>query len=331
LDERFYPVYYVDHDIGMAVRQLGMVVLYQPKSRIRHHQGASSNPRFRGFAARRNQQLFLQKWAAALQEHEPKEGSLPAAIERAMARAEARAERCRREGPAALDRSVERRSFDPNQQQLQSWQRSRDFQKAYITHLGEELDAAEVERDRWQNALATGTENSSPSAAGPAYPFGTTLRFGKNGTAYRHAFTGCYSPEEWGAWMGNDPFRVLLPLADRADGTNSATQQLTMTLEAQHFLVKGRRLSPMRLLVNGTQLLEIDENRAGPQHYSVPVSPAVHGSSAHLMIEIKPANALPPDALGLSFDDRPLSIGLISLAIYRTSGARIEVRLERSR
>jgi hypothetical protein len=37
------------------------------------------------------------------------------------------------------------------------------------------------------------------------------------------------------------------------------------------------------------------------------------------MIEIKPANALPPDALGLSFDDRPLSIGLISLAIYRTS------------
>jgi GT2 family glycosyltransferase len=31
LDEQFYPVYYVDVDLAMALRKLGFVVLYQPK------------------------------------------------------------------------------------------------------------------------------------------------------------------------------------------------------------------------------------------------------------------------------------------------------------
>jgi GT2 family glycosyltransferase len=46
LDEQFYPVYYVDVDLAIAMRKLGFVVLYQPNSRIRHHLAASSDPSF---------------------------------------------------------------------------------------------------------------------------------------------------------------------------------------------------------------------------------------------------------------------------------------------
>ena len=63
LEEKLYPVYYVDVDLSMALRKLGFVVYYQPASRIRHHQGASGNLRFRAFANQRNRQVFVEKWA----------------------------------------------------------------------------------------------------------------------------------------------------------------------------------------------------------------------------------------------------------------------------
>ena len=64
LDERFYPAYYVDTDLCMALRQHRFIVLYQPASRIRHHQSASTTPRFREFLFQHNRQLFLEKWGA---------------------------------------------------------------------------------------------------------------------------------------------------------------------------------------------------------------------------------------------------------------------------
>ena len=88
LDERFYPAYFVDVDLSMALRRIGLVVLYQPKSRIRHHQGASGSGRFRAFISGRNRQPFIQKWADDLQHFEPPGRNSPEAIARAMERAE---------------------------------------------------------------------------------------------------------------------------------------------------------------------------------------------------------------------------------------------------
>src|SRR4051812_36236955 len=99
MNEAYYPVYYVDVDLCMAVRRLGRVVLYQPKSRIRHHRGAATGSRdYREFVTLRNRVPFLEKWGSALQDHEA-EGETdeePAqAIRRAMERAEAFARTCR--------------------------------------------------------------------------------------------------------------------------------------------------------------------------------------------------------------------------------------------
>jgi GT2 family glycosyltransferase len=143
LEENLYPAYYVDVDLSMALRRLGFVVWYQPASRILHHHAASSNLRFRIFVVQRNRQVFMEKWGEALEGHEPPERESPSAIARAMARAEAFAEDCRRKGPPALTPPTIRAAFDPIAHELQSYERNRLFQSAYVTHLTEALGQAE--------------------------------------------------------------------------------------------------------------------------------------------------------------------------------------------
>jgi len=145
LEEKLYPVYYVDVDLSMALRKLGFVVYYQPASRIRHHQGASGNLRFRAFASQRNRQAFVEKWGTALDGHEPPMRQSPSGVERAIARAEAFAAQCRRKSPVAIAPLATQEAFDPVLQERQHYERSHEFQKAYVAHLTYVL--AEIEHD----------------------------------------------------------------------------------------------------------------------------------------------------------------------------------------
>jgi GT2 family glycosyltransferase len=144
LDEQFYPVYYVDIDLAMAMRKLGFVVLYQPSSRIRHHQGASSNPDFREFLAQRNRLLLVKKWGLALENHELYENNssprqiIPypsrAAVERALARAEFFADRRRRTGNMIAQRSAWPKAFNAAEQHSRHIKKSLELQEAYATY-----------------------------------------------------------------------------------------------------------------------------------------------------------------------------------------------------
>lgn len=70
LDERFFPAYYVDVDLGMKIRDRGQVVLYEPRSQVTHHRsGFETASSYRLFAAHRNQRLFVEKWRSALESH----------------------------------------------------------------------------------------------------------------------------------------------------------------------------------------------------------------------------------------------------------------------
>jgi GT2 family glycosyltransferase len=130
LDEQFYPVYFVDIDLAMAMRKVGFVVLYQPNSRIRHHRTASTDPSFRDFLLHRNRLLLLKKWSAALENHEPYENS-PAAVERALARAEGFADQCRRRGNVIIEHSGRPKTFNTAEQNSHYAEKSRAVQKAY--------------------------------------------------------------------------------------------------------------------------------------------------------------------------------------------------------
>jgi GT2 family glycosyltransferase len=150
LDERFYPVYYVDVDLAMAIRRLGLAVLYQPGSRIRHHQGASGVLRFRRFVTERNRMLFLEKWGAALEEHEPPEPDSTLAVARAVARAEACHVR-----EAAIGPPSPREEFDPVSHEQRHMEKSRALQKAWLKHLTGALEDVEGDRLRWREHAAS--------------------------------------------------------------------------------------------------------------------------------------------------------------------------------
>jgi len=167
LDERFFPAYYVDVDLAMAIRRHGQVVWYEPRSVIRHHRGASGEIRFRLFVTERNRRLFLEKWEGALEEHEPRgQEDSAAAVGRALERAEDRAERARQAPPpgaagAAGAAAPERPAFDPARQERLYLERNLALQRAYADYLTATLEATlaelrvrtatldAIERGRW--------------------------------------------------------------------------------------------------------------------------------------------------------------------------------------
>lgn len=87
-DERMYPAYYVDVDLGLALRSKGYYVLCEPRSVIRHHRGSSSGTAIKRVAVARNRQHLLRKWTAAIACHEaePQPGDRQA-VEAALLRA----------------------------------------------------------------------------------------------------------------------------------------------------------------------------------------------------------------------------------------------------
>ncbi|MEO6366310.1 MAG: glycosyltransferase [Luteimonas sp.] len=78
-DTRYAPAYYEDTDLAFAVRAAGYRVLYQPDARVVHVEGATSgSDTGTGVKAYqvRNQGIFAEKWASALQ-LQPAPGQLP--------------------------------------------------------------------------------------------------------------------------------------------------------------------------------------------------------------------------------------------------------------
>ena len=99
-DEEIHPVQYVDADLGMALRSRGWIVVCAPRSRVLHERGGTGSHALRTFAAQRNREGFVTKWAADLA-HQAPFGDDPEALERARAATRSRAQAVLAE-PAAL-------------------------------------------------------------------------------------------------------------------------------------------------------------------------------------------------------------------------------------
>jgi GT2 family glycosyltransferase len=152
VDERFYPVYFVDVDLAMAIRRQGQIVLYEPRSVIRHHQGASGNLPFRHFVTERNRRRFLEKWQGALDSQEPWDGGSPASIERALARAA----QVSQSGIPPESRGPT--PYDAAEQERRYLEMELELHKAYARHLEALIPAGQAE-------LAEITELRARSAA----------------------------------------------------------------------------------------------------------------------------------------------------------------------
>ncbi len=145
-DEQLYPVYYVDVDLAMRVRRHGQVVWYEPRSRILHHQGASGSLRWRSFLTTRNRERFVKTWKRELEDHEVFVAGSQDAIDRAIARASARAGNSH----SARVPPAPKRVLEAAHQDLLAIQMDAAVHKDYAAHLTRELDElTKLHSSRW--------------------------------------------------------------------------------------------------------------------------------------------------------------------------------------
>ncbi len=83
-DARYFPAYYEDVDLLLAIKAAGHRVLYEPLSQLRHHESASSTARFKEFLFKRNGAQLREKWAELLAGQTPADPENPAAVNAAL-------------------------------------------------------------------------------------------------------------------------------------------------------------------------------------------------------------------------------------------------------
>ena len=88
-DERYFPAYYEDVDLCLALWDHGYRVAYEPRARLRHLESQSTSTPFRNFLLIRNRAQLVAKWSALLQNFaDHPEPIDDAAIDAAVLRAE---------------------------------------------------------------------------------------------------------------------------------------------------------------------------------------------------------------------------------------------------
>lgn len=65
-DERYFPAYYEDVDLCMALREHGYRVAYDPRARLVHLESQSTGEAYRGFLLVRNRDRFADRWREEL-------------------------------------------------------------------------------------------------------------------------------------------------------------------------------------------------------------------------------------------------------------------------
>ncbi len=125
-DEDFYPAYYEDVDLCLALAERGYRVGYEPRARLVHTGSTSSTEPFRRFLLERNRGILCARWGGALERFPPRPRpdrgrSRDRAVTRALARGAgrrrdrargeehdgARAEVARRGGAPVVDRGAQ--------------------------------------------------------------------------------------------------------------------------------------------------------------------------------------------------------------------------------
>jgi GT2 family glycosyltransferase len=71
-DERFYPAYFEDVDLCLALAEHGFRVRYEPRAKIVHQGSRSSTDVYRRFLLARNQRKLVEKWGQTLERFDPR-------------------------------------------------------------------------------------------------------------------------------------------------------------------------------------------------------------------------------------------------------------------
>ena len=166
LDDRFFPLYFVDATLTMRVWERGEAVLCAPGARVEHARSQSTSSRFKDYLFPRHRRVFEDRWRDVLDaRHEAPDGHGPEATRRALERAQA-GWRAARAGPAPSGPAPA--PYEPDGAELERLRaglryarRALEIREDYSRELEAALDAREAElREREREALAAESERA---------------------------------------------------------------------------------------------------------------------------------------------------------------------------
>ncbi len=84
LDESYFPAYCEDVDLCLRIAERGGVVLYEPRSVVRHFESRSSTQRFKEYLCLTHRRKLVERWRDVLESRTPQASTDPDAIEGAI-------------------------------------------------------------------------------------------------------------------------------------------------------------------------------------------------------------------------------------------------------
>ena len=176
-DEQYFPAYYEDADLCMALRERGWSVVFEPAAELTHLESRSSSPRFKEFLIERHRGVFARKWSARLAAFEEAPiDRRDAAIARSIGRAQQRGSE-RTSPTAGRPGATQRPSVRSDRFYLAA---ALEVRAAFVASLEAQLDVAEADlarNIRWKRkgrALVTRIVDALPE--GVAHRLRTTFR-----------------------------------------------------------------------------------------------------------------------------------------------------------
>lgn len=294
LDERYFPLYYTDVDFCMALREIGLVTLFQPAARVRHHRGASTTSHFKPFISARNRGLFMEKWGDKLEEYEPPDRGSSAGVERAVARAERMAELVTQ---SSCNRVPD--GFIPIELNLQEHER-RQLERAYIVqreyakHLEAMLDAKHANTTLF------------PAAWRSKVPFVINDRV----SCFR-LLSGFSHPEAWGVWTVGARAEFMIQLPQNRD------IDLVARFEVVAFVPHDKPTLSVDISVNGRQPSKWLFNMDHPEGLEPTeiTLPARITRNQHVVFALDIDSPRSPADCRVSEDGRQLGVGFKALTL----------------
>jgi GT2 family glycosyltransferase len=293
LNDDLFPAQYVDVDLAMSARRLGWSVLYWPRSRVRHRSGDDAGLRWRWFLATRNRRRFVACWADDLARQPICDGDVDAAI----ARAEAwRPDGNRRDLPSRATAVRDDAFYEAL---------DRDVRSAYTRELESTIDAADM-----QHAMV-----STDGGDEAVYLLGRRIEFKAGGAGPQFRSVGGHDPEDWGQWLGAQPFVLELPLAELGSLVPTPVP-VTLELELVHYVHERRPISMLSVVVDGRPIVTMRERRTGLVRHIVDIGvDDVAWRPRVLTIVLTGEDAMSPLDAHQSRDSRPLSAGIVALTV----------------
>lgn len=143
----------------------------------------------------------------------------------------------------------------------------------------------------------------------PKIVLGERMLAGQSGAALPYMYRGWSSPEPWGTWTNGDAAEIFLPLTDDVK---------EVIIEVGAFVTPSHPAQDIAIKIDGMHVANRSITGTAHELINIAITDGVRRAMPRgglLRLELIFENAVSPRDLGMSADNRKLSIGLISVTV----------------